>query len=408
MKKARISRLKGFVVLLVVGLVAQGAVLAGDYEAGMNYFKAGKYVEAAAEFQAIVEAAPEYDYGYFMLGLSFLQMKKHNDAISNFRKAIDINGDKPEYHVMLAQAYLIGGNYARAASTLDEAESLIGADSLVLRTVRGTANYNLGKWSAAIEDLEKAVAGEKNPSKKANAWLMIGKSYDELRNYDKAAAAYEKSNQLAADNTTMMLLALAQQNAGGQATADADKKRWYAKSMATAEALAAKAPNDFDANNTLGRAALGSENFRKAVEAFDKALALKPDYCPAMINKAKAYHFLEQWKSAESTLKKAVTGPCDGKLKAQAQEMLAYTYRRMDRLDDSLQAYNVALQMNPSSSSIKTAIKEVQTNIDVREHNTEAARKEEEARKAAEEAERKYQEEMEKRKAWEKKRDDDG
>ena len=228
-------------VALVVVLL-QGAVLAADFEAGMNYFKAGKYVEAAAEFQAIVEESPDYDYGYFILGHSFLKMKKQNDAIENFRKAIDLNGDKFEYHLGLAQAYLVAGNYARTEQALTAAEGLVGNNTLAFYSMRGAANYQLKKWSSAIDDLEKANAAEKNPAKKANNLVMIGKGYDGLRNYDKAAKAYESSNKLKPSEQTAMLLAVAQQNAGGQATSDAEKKRWYSASRATAERLAARRP----------------------------------------------------------------------------------------------------------------------------------------------------------------------
>ena len=89
----------GAALVLVAPLSARA-----DFETGMNYFKSGKYVEAAAEFQALVDSSPEYDYGYFILGLSFLQLGKAQDALNNFQKAIDLNGDKFEYHKGLADA----------------------------------------------------------------------------------------------------------------------------------------------------------------------------------------------------------------------------------------------------------------------------------------------------------------
>ena len=395
--------------LLGIALVCamfQGAVLAADFEAGMNYFKAGKYVDAAAEFQAIVEESPDYDYGYFILGHSFLKMKKQNDAIENFRKAIDLNGDKFEYHLGLAQAYFVAGNFARTAQTLSDAEGLVGNNTLALHTMRGTANYELKKWSSAIEDLEAANKAEQNAARKANNLMMIGKSYDGLRTYDKAANAYEGSVKLSPSDQTMIMLAIAQQNAGGQATSAADKKRWYSASLATAEKLVATTPNDFDAVNTLGRSALGAEQFAKAVSAFDKALAIKPDYCPAMINKAKAYQFLEDWKAAESTLAKASNGPCDGKLKAQAVEMQGFTYRKMDRLQESLKTYELALQLNPSSTSIMTAIAEVKQNIETDEFNLDAAAQEAAARAAKEAADAEYEAQKKKVEEWEHKRED--
>ena len=62
------------------------------------------------------------------------------------------------------------------------AEGLVGNNTLAFYSMRGAANYQLKKWSSAIDDLEKANAAEKNPAKKANNLVMIGKGNDGVRN----------------------------------------------------------------------------------------------------------------------------------------------------------------------------------------------------------------------------------
>ena len=56
--------------LALMGLLLLFAlsVVSADYEEALNYFKSGKYVEAAAEFQTLVYNSPNCDSGYWMLG----------------------------------------------------------------------------------------------------------------------------------------------------------------------------------------------------------------------------------------------------------------------------------------------------------------------------------------------------
>ena len=107
-------------------LTLSTAVLAsGDYEAGMNAFKAGKYAEAAAEFQALVDQSPSYDFGYYMLGLSFFKMKKLDEAADNISKSLELNGDKFQYHHALASVKRSQRRHPEAIRILNGAEGLV-------------------------------------------------------------------------------------------------------------------------------------------------------------------------------------------------------------------------------------------------------------------------------------------
>ena len=75
------------ILAAAAGLLVAAPVALAGFEEGMSLFKQGKYVDAAAEFQALVDQSPEYDFGWFMLGNSFIQLKKYQDAEKNFRKA---------------------------------------------------------------------------------------------------------------------------------------------------------------------------------------------------------------------------------------------------------------------------------------------------------------------------------
>ena len=69
----------GVMTVLILALAIAPAAMA-DQEQALTYFKGGKYLEAAGEFQAIIDEHPDYAYAYFMLGNCFLKTNKATDA----------------------------------------------------------------------------------------------------------------------------------------------------------------------------------------------------------------------------------------------------------------------------------------------------------------------------------------
>jgi tetratricopeptide (TPR) repeat protein len=388
--------------LLIGGLLVAGVSnVMADFESGMNNFKAGKYVEAAAEFEAIVAESPEYDYGYYILGLCFLQMGKPGDAAKNFEQAIGLNGDKFEYYHGLAQAYGATKNHRKVVETLTTAEDLVEDKyKYHFYSTRGKAYASMKKWSESIGDLEKAAAIKQSTP----ILSQIGKAYYKLRHYDKAAESFKKT--LAIDPNDMVsqkLLAESLMNVGAEERNSARKKAHYSEALSVAEKYMAKNSGDFDAANLVGRAALGAQQYQKGLSAFEKALQIKPNYCFAMVNRSKCFIALEKWTEAESALNHAAS--CKPDL-AVIHDSLGFVLRKQDKLEASLKSYEKAYAMNPSQT-IKKSIDEVKYNIEVRDHNIAADQKkaEEEAAIAAEEARVKAEEA--KRLEYEKRTDDD-
>ena len=147
----------GWTMVAILVLAASPLVRA-DFDSAMNQFRAGKYHEAAAEFQELVDTSPNYDFGYYMLGLSFLQVKKPADAEKNLLKAIELNGDKFEYHHSLAKTYYDQKQYPKAVAALKTAEGLAteAKYKYALYSLRGLSYSAEEKWAEAIEDLEEA------------------------------------------------------------------------------------------------------------------------------------------------------------------------------------------------------------------------------------------------------------
>ena len=387
----------------LLALVLAPVVWANDsLNQGLSHFKSGKYAEAAAEFQTLVDNSPSYDYGYFMLGLSLLKMGKFKEAEENVVKAIELNGDKFEYHNGLATVYFTEKKYAKAISALKTAEPLASNDQykFALFSMRGNCYGLLGKWSDAVDDLEKAKAIN---SGQASVLVTLGQSYYKLGYFDKAAAVFRSAvKAVPTDTSTTMLLAESLLNLGAEAKSDGEKASLYKEALGYAEKVQ-KAKPSYEASNLVGRSALGSKNYSVAEQAFRKVLAQKPDYCYAMANLGKTYIAQQKWGDAEQILKQAAT--CAPRM-AVVHESLGFSLQKQGRLDEAIQAYERAYEIKPSQT-VRNAINICQQNIEVGEHNTDVAAKEKAQNEAEAAAQAVYEEEMAKKKEWEERRKKD-
>jgi len=379
---------KGRALALAALLVLPMASVArADFEEAMNYFKSGKYVEAAAEFQTLVDNSPNYDSGYYMLGLSLLQMQKPAEAEKNFQKAIELNGEKFEYYHGLGKAYFDQKQYSNAVGTLKTAEPLATdpQTKFALYALRGYAYSALEAWSDAVEDLEKARAIRKD----ASVLTQLGKAYYGLGHNDKAAPVFREALKLRPNDATATQLLAESLISLGAATNDEPKKETlYREALQAAEKYAQMNPNSYEAHNLVGRAALGAQQFDKAEQSFRRVLAQKPDYCYAMINLGKTYIARERWADAEGILNDAAE--CAPRM-ALVYENLGFVVEKQKRLEEAIDEYEKAMQIKPSAA-LRAAVQRCQENIEIRDHNLAMEEAERQQKEEAERAKQEYEE----------------
>jgi tetratricopeptide (TPR) repeat protein len=404
-------------LLPVFCLVIASSMVLADYDSGMEFFKAGKYAEAAAEFQVIVEESPDYDYGYFILGMSFAKMNKPADAVKNLKKAMELNGDRFDYPASLAKVYYGQRNYPQVISVLTQAEGLAQSDKhkYTIYQMRGLSKATQQNWAAAITDLE-AAQKIRNTAKVSK---MLGQAYFKMGYNDKAARQLRTAIKSDAnDASSQQLLAEAAINLGKEARSDADKKARYTEALKAAKAFRAAKPG-VDGENLVGRAALGTKDYSAAEAAFKKVVSLNANHCFALINLGNTYIGMESWGSAVEPLNKAIA--CDPNM-AVPYEKLGFVYQKQgsfaqaknDRelagilYSKATAEYQKALELDAGSSFAKSSIATIASNVEVMDHNTnemiKKAKNEDEIKKA--EAYNKAEEE--KRKAWEERQKGNG
>lgn len=390
---------RGTIVALALAVaLLPGSTVLADFEQGMNLFKAGKHAEAAAEFQALVDQAPNYDFGYYMLGLSFFKMGKLGDAASNIEKARDLNGDRFEYHHALASVHRANRQNPKALKELNDAEGLVDASkNYAFYSLRGFVRADLEHWADAVEDLEKARAAKSS----GQVLDYLGKAYFKLRHFDKAVPVLREAAR-ANPNDVNTHIFLAESLINHAKENQAKKSALFSEALQVARKARSMKPDDWQTVNLAGKAALGANDFKAAEEAFNSVLTMKPDYCYAMVNLSRALIAQERWKDAEQISRKATT--CAPRLSA-GYESLGYALQKQTRLDEALETYKRALAINPSGS-VKELMRVVEENIRIREENIKIEQEKRAEEEAIAKEQQRLKEEEEKRREWERKQDD--
>jgi tetratricopeptide (TPR) repeat protein len=300
-----------------------GALMAqGDFERGLSYYKQGQYERAITEFEKIVEANPDYEDGYRILGDCYLKTRKFDQAITAFQKALQLNNRNYVSYYGLGLAYFNLGRFREAVTTLTRGESYARSprDQHDLHRTRGAAYYNLKDYNRAIADLRKAVSIQRGSPQEI---LQLGLAHYQLSDFPEAERYLRQA--LALDPGSAEARRYLAQISYNRAV-EALEGRRYQEAARLFQQHVQENPSDGSAWFNLGLAHLSMENVKAAEEAFLQSTRLAPDH----------------WESFDQ---------------------LGYIYEMKTReYNKSLQYYRRAAELN-RNSQIQESVKRVEERI---------------------------------------------
>jgi superkiller protein 3 len=374
----------GAALLLAGGLAAAQVDLNQRVQNGWQALQQGNLKAAREAFQAVVDASPVYDFGWYALGQVATREGSYDEAVGHFKKALELNPDKFEYHYGLAAAYRSKEDYAKAIATMNNAETVATdpQSSYYLHLERGLSYQAIRQYDRAAQDLQQAVEAQPQnhlaQQRLGMALYGLQEYAQSLEHLRKAAAADSK------DYTSLFYLARAAINMGQREQAAAKKEAFYAEAVRAARGAVGQRPG-FEAQNVLAKAYLGAGNFNEAARAFQKVVEQKPKYCAGQVNLGLAYIGLEAWPQAAEQMERAVD--CNPQ-NTVALNMLAFAYVKNERREEALSTYekSYALKADPKIAEIMA---KVEQNLAIAEENaaTDAFNQEQLEAQAAEQAE---------------------
>jgi tetratricopeptide (TPR) repeat protein len=330
-------------VALASALLAACPARAGVNEA-FSALRAGKYLDAASEIQAVLDRSPSYAYGHFLLGHCLLKMRQANGALLEFQRAIELDASRAEFYQGQAMAWNAVGNWPKAIQAASDGlfithDPRLRYALLALRTYSWSA---LGRWGDAVKDIEAADKIRSAP------WslVLLGKARFAMGDYENAIPPLMKSLEPDREEPNVLRL-LAECHLRLATNGDDPRlKRFnYQQSLSYGVRLARLTPTDLAVLQLVGRAALGVGNLEQAESMFRHVLASQPRQCYALADLGRTLMASARWAEAEAYLLQAAA--CAPRLAA-IYESLGDLYLKMGKPQEAAVAYWRVEALEPS------------------------------------------------------------
>lgn len=212
-------------VMLCIACLAFAAAATADplekFHAGLEAAKAGDHAAAVSLFTEALASGqvPQEDQAVVHLarGISYSQMEKFNDALTDFNAALRIRPNYGEAYLNRGAIFLTTGRFQNAVEDFDKGLGLL-PDVVVAYNDRGFAHENMKNHTKARADYEQALALDPNfgPASFNLAKLLATCEDASLRDGKRAVELAKQAMHLKvhADYELHSLLAAAQAEAG--------------------------------------------------------------------------------------------------------------------------------------------------------------------------------------------------
>ncbi len=112
-------------------------------------------VAAVEEYRALIELEPKFGQAHFDLGMTYLEMKRFEQAIEEFETALALSGVRATIIARIAISYAEWGKRDEALEVLDKLTNLSETRYVSPYDI-AEVQLSLGELDAAFENLEKA------------------------------------------------------------------------------------------------------------------------------------------------------------------------------------------------------------------------------------------------------------
>lgn len=272
-------------------------------QAGLDAHRRDDLTSAERHYRAVLQAAPDTLDAYNLLGRLLVQSGRAGDAIPLLRHALDRNAGQPGLWISYAEALLVYGANETAREAAEKARQLAPKDSDVLY-VWAEAQRAASAWVAAADGYRRLLAVR---PEHAGAWLQLAACLQAMGDLTGAKQATECALQ--------------------------------------------HAPQAPECHNNLGSLYAAGDDHATALMHFERAMALRPNYSAALINKAASLRETARAAEAIPLLEQAITlTAAHPQAHAQALAGLAQARHSLGQIGDARRLYHDALAREPNNA----------------------------------------------------------
>ena len=166
----------------------------GIYELGYSLFKQERYEEALEYFLKLEKLNDADDWLYQKIGICYKNLDKKEEALKYYLKAVELDEEDTYSMSDIAWLYNVLGKYEEGLKYLERLEEL-GQDDAWTNVEFGYCLSRLERHEEAIKKLNHALEVEDEEKDIAHIHSLLGWSYRQLEDYDKALEHYIQSKE---------------------------------------------------------------------------------------------------------------------------------------------------------------------------------------------------------------------
>jgi tetratricopeptide (TPR) repeat protein len=173
-------------ILLISSVFSQSAKK--FYKSGQDFFDAGNYKDAIAQYTSAINISPEYEEAYQMRGLSYQMLKEHQKAADDFNRAVIFNPKSEGLLTYLGTSYYELKQYKEALTALNKA-TFINRKFLPAYQMKVKTMIAMDKAFDALKVSDTTLALDAN----ALNYYLQGVVTEKLSSFQKSEWAFTKS-----------------------------------------------------------------------------------------------------------------------------------------------------------------------------------------------------------------------
>ena len=163
---------------------------------GLAYSKLGFIDNAIEDYKKAIEIDATASYAYYNLALEYKNKSMYNDALDLLEKANSLEPNNAQYLEEIGTCYNDMGNYEKSLEYYNKAITL-NLNTALAYNNRGCTLSRMNRQDDAIRDYKKAIElDDKYPA----SYYNLALEYEKKSMYDDALKLLEKANSLDPDN----------------------------------------------------------------------------------------------------------------------------------------------------------------------------------------------------------------
>jgi len=331
---------KSLLVLFLVAFSALGQSASVDLrQSALAFEQQGKIAESEQAWREYLKTHPSDAEPYAHLGLLEARQEHYSDAVSLYRKALQLKPGMPGLRLNLGLALFKAGDLKGAIpefATLLKNSPPNSAEAMRYTILLGMAHYGLGQFAQAAPYLKTAAAADPQnlPIRLALAHSLLWS-----KQYSKVLDVYHEILTLDPDSAEAYMLA-------GEAL---DEMKDSSGAIEMFRKAAKAKPNEPNVHFGLGYLFWTQKQYPDAIKEFQAELANDPNHSQSMLYMADANIQMNQYADAGPLLEKAVK--IDPSL-GLAHLDLGILAANDGRNDDALREFLVAEKIMPEDVNV--------------------------------------------------------